>query len=74
MEIMKKVKKASIFCLLMIGLTLPMQAQVPPQPIDDPQGLNPSGAGGGAPVGGGLEFLLLAGALYGARKIYRKKR
>ena len=73
---MKRVFKISFFVALMLSLIViaqPSRADGPPPP--PPGGGHGGGGnappGGGAPIDGGLSFLLLAGAAYGARKLYK---
>jgi hypothetical protein len=73
--------KNAIKILLVSGLILVssvMSKAQPPSPPHPNGGSGPDGnntvVGGAAPIDGGLSFLLLLGAAYGSRKIYRRKR
>jgi hypothetical protein len=68
-----KIFLASALLLSFFVIALPGKADGPPPP--PPGGGHGGGGnqppGGGAPIDGGLSILLIAGAAYGARKIYR---
>jgi hypothetical protein len=74
---MKKAMKLLLVSSLILALPLIFKAQ-PPSPPHPNGGAGPDGnntvVGGGAPIDGGLSFLLLLGAAYGSRKIYRLKK
>ncbi len=61
--------KLLIFSLLLI-VGQQLLAQGPPNPPTDPSSGNQV-VGGTAPLGGGLEILLLMGLAYGSRKTYK---
>jgi hypothetical protein len=60
--------------LLIFGLLLivgqQLLAQGPPNPPGDPALQGPP-VGGSAPIGGGLELLLVMGLAYGSKKTYK---
>ncbi|MBK9292327.1 MAG: hypothetical protein IPM52_11975 [Bacteroidetes bacterium] len=59
----------SLLFILKLSISLPLLAQGPPSPPLDPvSGGGP--VGGSAPVGSGIDLLLLMGAAYGSRKLY----
>jgi hypothetical protein len=65
----KNIIKLVLFsCLLIAGQQL--LAQGPPNPPGDPSLQGPP-VGGSAPVGGGLELLLVMGLVYGSKKTYK---
>jgi hypothetical protein len=73
--------KKAIQFLLIAGLilTLPLifngQPPAPPHPNGGSgPGSGNTVVGGAAPIDGGLSILLLLGAAYGSRKIYRMKK
>ncbi len=68
---MKKGIKHILLSLSFILLTsTAMLAQGPPDPPEDP-GDGGGPVGGGAPIGSGIGILLILGAAYGGRKLYR---
>lgn len=73
---MKKVIKYFTVMAFAMFLSLSLSAQQPPHPSQNGDGSNVGGApvGGAAPIDGGLSLLLLAGAAYGARKVYNLKK
>jgi len=73
--------KKGLKLLLISGLimTLPLLSlSQPPEPPHPNGGAGPDSGntqvGGAAPIDGGLGILLLLGAAYGSRKIYRMKK
>jgi hypothetical protein len=65
----KNIIKLILFsCLIVAGQQLP--AQGPPNPPGDPSLQGPP-VGGSAPVGGGLEILLVMALAYGSKKTYK---
>jgi hypothetical protein len=72
---MKKTIKSVIVAVMILSLPLLSLAQNPPHPNggNGPGGIN-TPVGGGAPIDGGLSIMLLLGAAYGSRKIYRMKK
>ena len=67
---MKTMKARYILFLfvLLIGLTInDSQAQAPP-PVDHGSTGDEAPAGGGAPISGGIVYLVVLGAAYGTRK------
>jgi hypothetical protein len=69
---MKKALKSILIAGIFLTLPLFSLAQTPPHPNGDggPGGGN-TPVGGGAPLDGGLSIMLLMGAAYGSKKIYR---
>ncbi len=69
---MKKAIKSLIVIGLFLSLPLLSLAQTPPHPNG---GGGPGGGntpvGGGAPIGGGLIIMLVMGAAYGSKKVYK---
>jgi hypothetical protein len=67
---MKKniIKTVLMLCFVIGGQVL--LAQGPPNPPVDPSLQGPP-VGGGAPIGGGLELLLVMGLAYGSKKTYK---
>ncbi len=59
-----------MLCFVIVGQVL--LAQGPPNPPVDPSLQGPP-VGGGAPIGGGLELLLIMGLAYGSKKTYKLK-
>jgi hypothetical protein len=57
-----------ILCFIIGGQVL--FAQGPPNPPTDPSLQGPP-VGGGAPIGGGIELLLVMGLAYGSKKTYK---
>jgi hypothetical protein len=74
---MKKAIKFLLVSGLILALPLMFKGQ-PPSPPHPNGGSGPDGGntvvGGIAPIDGGLSILLLLGAAYGSRKIYRLKK
>ena len=72
---MKKIVKLFLIACFFLSLSLVTQAQNPPHPNggNAPGGGN-TPVGGGAPIDGGMSIMLLLGAAYGSRKIYRVKK
>jgi hypothetical protein len=72
---MEKLLKILAIAAFMMTATMFSNAQTPPHPNG---GGGPGGGntpvGGGAPIDGGLSIMLLLGAAYGSRKIYRMKK
>jgi hypothetical protein len=72
---MKKALKLLLITGIFLALPLVMTAQVPPHPNG---GGGPGGGntpvGGGAPIDGGLSIMLLLGAAYGSKKVFRMKK
>ena len=65
----KNILKLLLFSLLLIvGQVLIAQ---PPNPPGDPSSDGNQVVGGNAPIGGGLELLLLMGLAYGSKKTYK---
>ena len=71
---MKKALKTVVFAAFLCAIPMVMLAQNPPHPNG---GSGPNGGntpvGGGAPIDGGLSIMLVLGAAYGAKKIFRFK-
>ena len=73
---MKRAFKISFFAALFLSFFMIVQPSWADGPPPPPPGGGHGGGGnappgGGAPIDGGLSFLLLAGAGYGARKLYK---
>jgi len=69
---MKKVKRTLIIAAL-IAAPLFILAQNPPHPNGGSgPGTGNTPVGGGAPIDGGLTIMLLLGAAYGSKKIFKK--
>ncbi|HPE57780.1 MAG TPA: hypothetical protein PK904_15340 [Bacteroidales bacterium] len=73
---MKKAIKYIAVLAIAVMTSVAIQAQTPPHPSQNGNGSNVGGGpvGGAAPIDGGLSLLLLAGAAYGARKVYKIKK
>ncbi len=69
---MNKVFKTLSVAGLFLSLPLLSAAQTPPHPNG---GGGPGGGntpvGGGAPIGGGLIIMMVMGAAYGSKKVYK---
>ena len=69
---MKKVLKTFVIVAFLMTAPLLMFAQNPPHPNG---GSGPGGSntpvGGGAPLGGGLITMLVMGAAYGSKKVFK---
>jgi hypothetical protein len=65
----KNILKTVLMLCFVIGGQL-LLAQGPPNPPVDPSLQGPP-VGGGAPIGGGLELLLIMGLAYGSKKTYK---
>jgi hypothetical protein len=72
---MKKAIKIIVISAFFIASPLFILAQNPPHPNggNAPGGGN-TPVGGGAPIDGGLSIMLILGAVYGTRKIYRMRK
>jgi hypothetical protein len=71
-DTMKKILITLIFItsITLAGNALLAQG-VPPPPPGGHGGDTNQPAGGGAPIGSGIGFLLALGGVYGARKVYK---
>jgi len=69
---MKKIILLTVFVAIS---SIALISQTPPPPPDNPSnnGNGPVG-GGGAPIGSGIELLLLMGAGYGIKKVFDARR
>jgi hypothetical protein len=72
---MKRAIRTIIVSGLVLAVPVIMMAQTPPHP----NGGNAPGAGntpvgGGSPIDGGISLLMLMGAAYGAKKVFRMKK
>jgi len=64
-------KKYLLAFILMIAVSFTYSQQLGPgDPNGDPEG-DQDPVGGGAPIGGGVGILLVLGAAYGGRKVYK---
>jgi hypothetical protein len=61
---------ALLVSILMLALSSRADGPPPPPPGGGHGGGGNQPPGGGAPIDGGLSILLIAGAVYGARKVY----
>ncbi|MBN3035308.1 MAG: hypothetical protein JW861_06955 [Bacteroidales bacterium] len=69
---MKRLFKIFITVLLMAAPVI-LLAQTPPHPNGgNAPGTGNTPVGGGAPIDGGITLMLLMGAAYGTRKVYKK--
>jgi hypothetical protein len=72
---MKKAIKSLFVAIIFLVFPLFLAAQTPPHPNGGGgPGAGNTPVGGGAPIDGGLSIMLLLGAAYGSRKIYRMKK
>lgn len=62
-------KKIKLIIAIVFG-SICLYAQPVPPPSDNGQNGNQP-AGGGAPIDGGLSFLLIMGVVYGAKKTFQ---
>jgi len=70
---MKTIALITSTLALIVFFSLSTLAQ--PTPGGDPTGgTNPPIGAAGAPIDGGISILLLAGAAYGAKKLYNKQK
>lgn len=60
-------KKIGLVAVLVLGLGFFVEAQIPPAPT-------PTGPPTQVPIDGGVVLLAAAGAAYGAKKIYSKRK
>ncbi len=72
---MKKALKIFMVAGIFLSLSLLSSGQNPPHPNG---GGGPTGGntpvGGGAPIDGGLSIMLILGAAYGSKKIFKMKK
>lgn len=70
----KNILAVLVVSAIALGVSFSALAQKPPQPPEKGQ-IGDQPVGGSAPIGGGIEMLLLLGAGYGAKRIFdaRKK-
>jgi hypothetical protein len=72
---MKNALKLLLIAGTFMVLPLVMSAQVPPHPNGGGgPGAGNTPVGGGAPIDGGLSIMLLLGAAYGSKKIFKMKK
>jgi hypothetical protein len=70
---MKKLIQIVLVSGFFVALPLLTMAQTPPPPNGgSTPGSGNTPVGGGAPIDGGITMLLILGAAYGGRKIFRK--
>ncbi len=70
---MKMIKKLLVIAII---ISAPLLLNAQPVPPSGGHGLNgnQTPTGGGAPIDGGLSILLLLGAAYGSKKVYKLKK
>ena len=69
---MKKVFKILIIAAFLMATPLFIIAQNPPHPNGGSgPGTGNTPVGGGSPIGGGLIIMMVLGAAYGSKKIYK---
>jgi hypothetical protein len=69
---MKKAIKSLIVIGLFLSLPLLSLAQTPPHPNGGGgPGSGNTPVGGGAPIGGGLIIMMVMGAAYGSKKVFK---
>ena len=69
---MKKVIKLLVVTAFFLTAPLFMMAQTPPHPNGgNAPGTGNTPVGGGAPIGGGLIIMMVMGAAYGSKKLYK---
>lgn len=70
---MKKLLRTFAIAALFLSLSMISFAQNPPHPNGGgaPTGGGNTPVGGGAPIDGGLSIMLLLGAAYGSKKVYK---
>jgi len=69
---MKKAIKSLIVIGLFLSFPLLSLAQTPPHPNGGGgPGSGNTPVGGGAPIGGGLIIMMVMGAAYGSKKVYK---
>ena len=70
---MKKAIKMLVIAAFLMATPLFIIAQNPPHPNGGSgPGTGNTPVGGGAPIDGGLSIMLVLGAAYGSKKIYKK--
>lgn len=67
----KNIIKLVLFSFLLIAGQQLLAQTGPPNPPSDPSSGGNDVVGGSAPVGGGLELLLVMGLVYGSKKTYK---
>ena len=71
---MKKIINTVIITGFFLAMPLTMLAQTPPHPNGgNAPGSTNTPVGGGAPIDGGISIMLVLGAAYGIKKIYKMK-
>jgi len=69
---MKKVIKLLVVTAFLLAVPVFMMAQNPPHPNGgNAPGTGNTPVGGGAPIGGGLIIMMVMGAAYGSKKLYK---
>lgn len=64
----KKIKLILFIFVVLVGLTINDSLAQAPPPVDHGDTGDQAPAGGGAPISGGIVYLVVLGAAYGARK------
>jgi hypothetical protein len=70
---MKNLKKNIALLIFALFISLAVSAQMAPHPDQNGDGSDVGGGvvGGGAPIGGGLITMLVLGAAYGGKRLYK---
>lgn len=72
---MKRIAGKIIITALMLSAPLVLLAQTPPHPNGgNAPGTGNTPVGGGTPLDGGIVMLMLMGAAYGSKKVFKLKK
>jgi hypothetical protein len=72
---MKKAIRFLIVTAFLLAAPVIMMAQTPPHPNGgNAPGSGNTPVGGGSPIDGGFSIMLILGAAYGAKKVYKLKK
>lgn len=72
---MKRAIRTIIVSGILLAVPVIMMAQTPPHPNGgNAPGTGNTPVGGGTPIDGGFSIMLILGAAYGAKKVYRLKK
>lgn len=72
---MKKLAGTLIVAAFLLSAPLMLLGQTPPHPNGgNAPGTGNTPVGGGAPIDGGIVMLLIMGAAYGSKKVFRMKK